>query len=73
MNVYVRRGSNYPVSEAGGNLTEVFREVELTDNSGTVPRAVHVFECGARPIAKPIRRSILFSEAWDLPSLLLAF
>jgi hypothetical protein len=28
---------DYPVSEAGGNLTEVFQEVELTDNSGTVP------------------------------------
>src|SRR6202140_3397915 len=28
---------DYPVSEAGGNLTEVFREVKLTDNSGTVP------------------------------------
>ena len=23
--------------QAGGNLTEVFREVELTHNSGTVP------------------------------------
>jgi hypothetical protein len=28
---------DYPVSEAGGHLTEVFQEVELTDNSGTVP------------------------------------
>jgi len=28
---------DYPVSEAGGNLTEVFQQVELTDNSGTVP------------------------------------
>jgi hypothetical protein len=28
---------DYPVSEAGGNLTEVFREVDLTDNSGSVP------------------------------------
>ena len=28
---------DYPVSEAGGNLTDVFQEVELTDNSGTVP------------------------------------
>jgi len=28
---------DYPVSEAGGNLTEVFQEVKLTDNSGTVP------------------------------------
>jgi hypothetical protein len=28
---------DFPVSEAGGNLTEVFQEVELTDNSGTVP------------------------------------
>ena len=28
---------DYPVSEAGGNLTEVFQEVELTDKSGTVP------------------------------------
>jgi hypothetical protein len=28
---------DFPVSEAGGNLTEVFQEVELTDKSGTVP------------------------------------
>jgi hypothetical protein len=28
---------DFPVSEAGGNLTGVFQEVELTDNSGTVP------------------------------------
>jgi hypothetical protein len=28
---------DYPVSEAGGNLSEVFQEVELTDKSGTVP------------------------------------
>src|ERR1700738_357417 len=28
---------DFPVSEAGGNLTEGFQEVELTDNSGTVP------------------------------------
>jgi hypothetical protein len=28
---------DYPVSEAGGDLTEVFQEVELTDNSGMVP------------------------------------
>jgi hypothetical protein len=28
---------DFPVSEAGGDLTEVFQEVELTDNSGTVP------------------------------------
>jgi hypothetical protein len=28
---------DFPVSEAGGNLTEVFQQVELTDNSGTVP------------------------------------
>jgi hypothetical protein len=28
---------DFPVSEAGGNLAEVFQEVELTDNSGTVP------------------------------------
>ena len=37
---------DFPVSEAGGNLTEVFQEVELTDNSRS--RAVHVFGCGAR-------------------------
>jgi hypothetical protein len=47
---------DYPVSEAGGNLTEVFQEVELTDNSGTVPvqfmysDAVHGPE---GPIANP--------------------
>ena len=47
---------DFPVSEAGGNLAEVFREVELTDNSGTVPvqfmysDAVHGPE---GPIAKP--------------------
>jgi hypothetical protein len=28
---------DFPVSEAGGDLTVVFQEVELTDNSGTVP------------------------------------
>jgi len=28
---------DFPVSEAGGDLTEVFQEVELSDNSGTVP------------------------------------
>jgi hypothetical protein len=28
---------DFPVSEAGGDLTLVFQEVELTDNSGTVP------------------------------------
>lgn len=28
---------DFPVSEAGGDLTEVFQEVELTDNSGKVP------------------------------------
>ena len=28
---------DFPVSEAGGNLPEVFQEVELTDKSGTVP------------------------------------
>jgi hypothetical protein len=28
---------DFPVSEAGGDLTAVFQEVELTDNSGTVP------------------------------------
>jgi hypothetical protein len=28
---------DFPVSEAGGDLAEVFQEVELTDNSGTVP------------------------------------
>src|SRR6266478_8824623 len=28
---------DFPVSEAGGDLTEVFQEVELTDDSGTVP------------------------------------
>ena len=28
---------DFPVSEAGGNLAEVFQEVELTDSSGTVP------------------------------------
>ena len=47
---------DYPVSEAGGNLTEVFQEVELTDHSGTVPvqfmysDAVHGPE---GPIANP--------------------
>jgi len=47
---------DYPVSEAGGNLTEVFQEVELTDKSGTVPvqfmysDAVHGPE---GPIANP--------------------
>ena len=47
---------DFPVSEAGGNLTEVFQEVELTDNSGTVPvqfiysDAVHGPE---GPIAEP--------------------
>jgi hypothetical protein len=47
---------DYPVSEAGGNLTAVFQEVELTDTSGTVPvqfmysDAVHGPE---GPIAKP--------------------
>jgi hypothetical protein len=47
---------DYPVSEAGGNLTEVFQEVELTDNSGPVPvqfmysDAVHGPE---GPIANP--------------------
>lgn len=47
---------DYPVSEAGGNLAEVFQEVELTDNSGTVPvqfmysDAVHGPE---GPIANP--------------------
>ena len=47
---------DFPVSEAGGNLTEVFQEVELTDNSGTVPvqfmysDAVHGPE---GPIANP--------------------
>ena len=76
MNVYVRRGSNDRVSEADGNLTEVFREVELTDNIGTVPvqfmysNAVHGPE---GPIATRVHRSILFREVWDLPGLLLAF
>ncbi len=28
---------DFPVSEAGGDLTAVFQEVELTDDSGTVP------------------------------------
>lgn len=76
MNVYVRRGSNDRASEADGNLTEVFREVELTDNIGTVPvpfmysNAVHGPE---GPIATRIHRSILFREVWDLPGLLLAF
>ena len=47
---------DFPVSEAGGNLPEVFQEVELTDNSGTVPvqfmysDAVHGPE---GPIRKP--------------------
>ena len=47
---------DFPVSEAGGNLTEVFQEVELTDNSDTVPiqfmysDAVHGPE---GPIANP--------------------
>jgi hypothetical protein len=47
---------DFPVSEAGGNLTEVFQEVELTDNSGTVPvqfmysNAVHGPE---GPVADP--------------------
>jgi hypothetical protein len=47
---------DYPVSEAGGNLTQVFQEVELTDKSGTVPvqfmysDAVHGPE---GPIANP--------------------
>jgi hypothetical protein len=62
---------DYPVSEAGGHLTEVFQEVELTDNSGTVPvqfmysNAAHAPE---GPIAQRIHRSILFSEARDLLS-----
>jgi len=76
INVHVRRGSNDRVSEADGNLTEVFREVELTDNIGTVPvqfmysNAVHGPE---GPIATRVHRSILFREVWDLPGLLLAF
>jgi hypothetical protein len=47
---------DYPVSEAGGNLTQVFQEVELTDKSGRVPvqfmysDAVHGPE---GPIAEP--------------------
>jgi len=47
---------DFPVSEAGGDLAEVFQEVELTDNSGTVPvqfmysDAVHGPE---GPIAEP--------------------
>jgi hypothetical protein len=47
---------DYPVSEAGGNMTVVFQEVELTDDSGTVPvqfmysDAVHGPE---GPIANP--------------------
>jgi len=47
---------DFPVSEAGGDLTKVFQEVELTDNSGTVPvqfmysDAVHGPE---GPIANP--------------------
>lgn len=47
---------DYPVSEAGGDLTRVFQQVELTDNSGTVPvqfmysDAVHGPE---GPIANP--------------------
>ena len=47
---------DFPVSEAGGDLTQVFQEVELTDNSGTVPvqfmysDAVHGPE---GPIAEP--------------------
>jgi hypothetical protein len=28
---------DFPVTEAGGNLAEVFQEVQLADNSGTVP------------------------------------
>ena len=47
---------DYPVSEAGGSLTEVFQEVELADNTGKVPvqfmysDAVHGPE---GPIANP--------------------
>jgi len=47
---------DFPVSEAGGNLTKVFQQVELTDNSGMVPiqfmysDAVHGPE---GPIANP--------------------
>jgi hypothetical protein len=47
---------DFPVSEAGGDLTKVFQEVELTDNSGKVPvqfmysDAVHGPE---GPIANP--------------------
>jgi hypothetical protein len=47
---------DYPVSEAGGNLSQVFQEVELADKSGTVPvqfmysDAVHGPE---GPIANP--------------------
>jgi hypothetical protein len=33
----MQSAGDYPVSEAGGHFTEVFQEVELTDNSGTVP------------------------------------
>ena len=57
---------DYPVSEAGGDLTQVFQEVELTDNSGTVPvqfmysDAVHGPEgpiAKANPPAKALKRS----------------
>jgi hypothetical protein len=59
---------DYPVSEAGGNLTEVFREVELTDNSGTVPvqfmysNAAHGPEgpiAQANPPVNSLQRSVL--------------
>ena len=57
---------DYPVSEAGGNLAEVFQEVGLTDNSGTVPvqfmysDAVHGPEgpiANANPPANALKRS----------------
>ena len=77
MNVYVRRGSNDRVSEADGNLTEVFREVELTDNIGTVPvqfmysNAVHGPEgpiAQANPPVNSLPRSV--GSAWPVACVL---
>ena len=64
---------DYPVSEAGGNLTEVFQEVKLTDNSGTVP-VQFVYSDAAHgpegPIAQANPPGNYLQRAWDLLSLL---
>jgi hypothetical protein len=62
---------DYPVSEAGGDLTEVFQEVELADSTGTVPvqfmysNAVHGPEGPIPNPDPPAARAIAGNEAGD--------